>query len=80
MHPFVRDCALALGLVHHTGRQDFLLGILAPDISLKDAVNYLVEKGYGNHFIAWKDDGELVSLRQVVSFEYQYHIRIFYDC
>lgn len=79
MHPFVRDLALAIGVVSHSGRQNFLIGKVAPGQTLEDVVDFLVSRSYGNHFVAWKDDGELVSLRKVVDFRRQYHIRIFDD-
>jgi len=78
-HPFARDLSLALGIVHHKGRQDYLLGTLAPGQTVDETVMYLVRNGYGNHFIAWHDEGEIVSLRRVESFSRQYHIRIFSD-
>jgi hypothetical protein len=79
LHPFVRDICLTLGVVHHSGRQNFLVGKIASGQSLEDVVNFLLKQGYGNHFVAWKDDGELVSLRKLVGFERQYHLRIFDD-
>jgi hypothetical protein len=79
LHPLVRDMTLALGIVSHSGRQNFLIGKIAPGQSPKSLIDFLVEQGYGNHFIAWKDDGELVNLRRVIDFTYQYHIRIFAD-
>ena len=78
-HPFVRDIALGLGIVSHAGRQRFLIGKIAPHQSIRQIVDFLLTCGYGNHFIAWKDEGEVVSLRKVVDFAYQYHIRIFQD-
>lgn len=63
----------------HTGRQEFLIGLLQPSRSARDFAFFLAEQGYGNHFVAWKDSGELVSLRRTVGFERQYHIRIFKD-
>jgi hypothetical protein len=78
-HPFVRDMALALGIVWHEGRQDFLLGTIAPHLSVKEFISHLLHHGYGNHFVAWKDDGEIVSLRYVENFATQYHIRVFKD-
>jgi len=39
----------------------------------------LLNKVLGNHFIAWKDTDEVVSLRRTVGFHYQYHVRIFKD-
>ncbi len=78
-HPTVRDFCLAVGIVKHSGRQNFFVGYVAPGQSLDDVVSHLISRGYGNHFIAWKDDGELVSLRRVIDFKMQYHIRIFQD-
>jgi hypothetical protein len=63
----------------HVGRQDFLLGMLDPARSVHEFVSFLVSEGFGNHFIAWKETNELVSLRRTVDFKYQYHIRIFKD-
>ena len=78
-HPIVRDFALSLGVVSHSGRQDYLIGKVVIGKPLEDLVHFLISKGYGNHFIAWRDDGELLSLRYSVDFKYQYHIRIFED-
>ena len=78
-HAAVRDTLLSVGVVSHEGRQNFLLGHLAPGKKIKDFTSFLIERGYGNHFIAWKDDGEVVGLRYVENFVYQYHIRIFKD-
>jgi hypothetical protein len=79
LHPFVRDISLSLGIVSHAGRQNFLIGNVAPDQSIEKLIAFLIEQGYGNHFIAWKDDGEIVGLRRAVGFKYQYHLRIFED-
>ena len=79
LHPLVRNTSLALGVVKHAGRQNYALGHIAPGISLQDFVAYLVSQGFANHFVAWKDDGEVVSLRRVENFTHQYHIRIFAD-
>lgn len=87
-HPRVRDTLTHFGLrdtlvrfkvIQHAGRQDFLLGTIAPGYSVRDVVLHLVDQGFGNHFVAWKDDGEVVSLRYVENFSHQYHIRIFED-
>lgn len=78
-HKPVRNTSLALGLVKHEGRQDFLLGTLDPGRSVRDFVSFLIAHGFGNHFIAWKEEDELVSLRRAVGFTHQYHIRIFTD-
>lgn len=78
-HKPVRDTSLALGLVRHEGRQDFLLGTLDPARSVPEFVSFLIAQGFGNHFIAWKETDELVSLRRTVDFKRQYHVRIFTD-
>jgi hypothetical protein len=78
-HPYIRDLSTALGIVHHEGRQDFLIGRLRDARTPRELVEYLVSRGYANHFVAWKDAGELVSLRKTNGFRYQYHVRIFED-
>ncbi len=82
VHPYLRDLGQAVGLARahqkHHGRQDFLLGTVNPN-KIEDFVSFLLGRGFGNHFIAWKDDGEVVSLRLVKDFVYQYHIRVFED-
>ena len=87
-YPFIRRVSYRLGIGKffinyfepgHTGRQEFLVGTLHPSRSARDFSWFLVEQGFGNHFVAWKDAGELVSLRRTIGFERQYHIRIFKD-
>lgn len=74
-----RDTLLRLGIIHHEGRQNFLIGTLAPGVKLEDFLVYLKTQQFGNHFIAWEDDDELVSVRRVDNFEWQYHLRVFKD-
>lgn len=84
-HPYARDITARLGLfnfnqfVDEKGRQQFLLGTIAAQFSAKDVIECLIAHGYGNHFIAWKDSGEVASLRLVDGFTHQYHVRIFND-
>ena len=78
-HPTVRDSVISLSLIKNHGRQPYLLGKVAPHLSIEEFVEFLVEKGFAYHRVAWEDDGELVSLRHVENFIYQYHIRIFED-
>ena len=70
---------LKLRLIHHEGRQNFVLGKIAEGRTLDDFLAYLYTQGFANHFIAWKDDDQIVSLRRLESFEWQYHLRIFKD-
>jgi len=85
LHPLLRGTARVLGVSAesfvgaHQGRQNYSLGHIAPHLSLQEFVAYLVSQGYANHFVAWKDEGEAVSLRRVENFTHQYHIRIFTD-
>jgi hypothetical protein len=87
-YPLIRTVSYRLGIGEffinyfepgHTGRQEFLVGTLHPSRTARDLAFYLVEKGFGNHFVAWKDSGELVSLRKTSGFARQYHLRIFKD-
>ncbi len=78
-HPVIRNTLVSLRIISHDIRQPFRLGTLAPGRSADDFVSFLISKGYGNHFIAWKDKGEVIGLRRVENFFYQYHIRLFED-
>jgi hypothetical protein len=85
-NPFFRELFISLGLVSLKAkaarwgeRQDFLLGTIAPTETIETIVEHLITHKYANHFIAWKDEGEVVGLRYVEDFKYQYHIRIFED-
>ena len=79
LHPVFRNILVTLRIVHHYGRQEFLIGIVAPNESLESVAIHLVAQGFGNDFVAWRDEGEVVSLRKVIDFKHQYHIRLFYD-
>ncbi|MHB8913699.1 MAG: hypothetical protein ACYC4I_01680 [Minisyncoccota bacterium] len=78
-HPYARDIATRVGIVKHTRRQEFLIGAVDSSRNVRDLVSYLIEKDFGNHFVAWKDPGELISLRRTDGFKRQYHLRIFKD-
>ena len=78
-HQIVRDGVIALSIIKNRGRQAFLLGTIAPHLSIEEFVSFLIEKGFAYHRVAWEDDGEIVSLRHVETFMHQYHVRIFED-
>ncbi len=78
-HKHVRNGAIKLKVIKNYGRQPFLLGIIAPHVSIEDLVTRLVSHGYAYHRVAWEDDGEIVSLRHVKDFIFQYHVRVFED-
>lgn len=79
LHPFVRDLATGSRVVRHTWRQQYLLGKLNPERNVREFAEFLVSQGFGNHFVAWKDPGELFGLRRTDGFHRQYHIRVFED-
>ena len=76
-HNYWRDLLLSLGVLKHECRQHYIIGTLAPRRELVDFLKYLEGKGWGNNFIAWKDQDEIIGIRKLESFERQYHIRVF---
>ncbi len=78
-HPKLRDSVIALNVIKNYGRQPHVIGTIAPHLSTEEFISFLVEKGYAYHRVAWEDEDEVVSLRYVENFIYQYHIRVFED-
>lgn len=78
-HPKFRDAVIALRFAKNHGRQPYLLGTIAPQYSIEEFVARAVEKGFAYHRVAWEDQDEVVSMRFVENFVYQYHLRIFED-
>lgn len=76
---FCMNLLLRLHVIHHEGRQDFLIGKLAKGAKLYDFLRHLQAQGWRNHFVAWHDDGQVVSVRKLVDFTWQYHLRVFDD-
>src|SRR5258708_5141909 len=76
---FGLNLLLRLHIIHHEGRQNFIIGKMAMGVRLEDFLRYLHSQGFWNNFIAWHDDDQVVSLRKLVDFEWQYHLRIFKD-
>ena len=65
---------------HNKNRQRYHLGWLAPGKTLQGLEKNLHEKwGFGNHFVAWVDNGQVLSWRKLADFDHQYHIRVFKD-
>lgn len=77
--PWVQHHLLKWHIVwHDKTRQKYHLGFLAPGKTLQDLEKHLHEKwGFGNHFIAWDDTGQVLSWRKLVDFDHQYHLRVF---
>ncbi|QQG38244.1 MAG: hypothetical protein HYS26_01690 [Candidatus Kaiserbacteria bacterium] len=84
-HAYCRDALYSLKTVrkikaNRVGqRQRYLLGHIAPSSHVGALVEHLVANGYRQQEVAWKDEGEIVNLRLLQDFVYQYHIRIFED-
>lgn len=80
-HNRVRDGLLTMGILHppYTYRQNYVLGRLRRGRKMGEFLRHLESVGFGNHFIAWQDDGQVASLRKLVDFRWQYHLRIFKD-
>jgi len=71
---------LKTGLIWHKGRQKYHIGYLAPGKTLEELKEHLHKKwGFGNHFVAWGDEGQVLSWRKLIDFNHQYHLRVFED-
>ena len=79
MFPALRGAFTSMGLGHPPKKRDFFIGHLAANRTAVDLEDHLVRQGFEQDPIAWKEEGEVMSLRRRVSFEYQYHIRLFDD-
>lgn len=77
----IRTALMKAGLIwHKKGRQQYHVGWLAPGKTLEDLKQHLHEKwGFGNHFIAWVDEDQVLSWRKLTDFEDQYHLRVYGD-
>jgi hypothetical protein len=77
--PTIQKFFLKLGF-HEKGRQKYHIGWFAPGKTLEGLKKHLHEEwGFGNHFVAWTDDGQVLSWRKLVDFKDQYHLRVFSD-
>ncbi|OGL94788.1 hypothetical protein A2348_04500 [Candidatus Uhrbacteria bacterium RIFOXYB12_FULL_58_10] len=78
--PYVRDALLRLGIIRHNIRQNFLIGYLAPGRSVQGLIEHLkTHHGFCDHRIAWVDSDEIIGLRKLANFHFQYHLRVFMD-
>ena len=77
----IRKLLLKTGLIwHKKGRQKYHIGWLAPGKTLEDLKKHLYTKwGFGNHFIAWVDEEQVLSWRKLTDFQDQYHLRVYQD-
>lgn len=79
LFPHVRDGLLWLGVIRHNIRQNFLIGYLAPGRTVQGLIDHLRQHGFDHHHVAWIDRDEVVGLRKLVNFHWQYHLRVFVD-
>ena len=79
--PLIQKFFLKYHIVHHEDkRQRYHIGWLAPGKTLEGLKLHLhSEWGFGNHFIAWTDKGQVLSWRKLTDFQDQYHLRVFED-
>lgn len=79
--PTVQKFFLRYGIIHHDGsKRHYHVGWLAPGKKLEDLKKHLHDKwGFGNHFVAWMYDEQVLSWRKLVSFQNQYHLSVFAD-
>jgi len=79
--PTLQKALLRMGIIHHEkGRQRYHIGWVAPGRTLAEIKVHLHTKwGFGNHFVAWKDEGQVLSWRKLQDFNDQYHLRVFED-
>ena len=65
---------------HDPSRQRYHIGWLAAGKTLETLKTHLHNKwGFGNHFIAWTDTGQVLSWRKLADFQDQYHLRVYED-
>ena len=63
----------------HAFRQRFILGNLASGFNKEKLKARLVLCGFERAILAWKDPGEVLSMRKVHNRIFQYHVRLFID-
>jgi hypothetical protein len=63
----------------HSFRQNYLLGHLNANFNKESFEKTLKENGFEKAVIAWRDPGEVLSMRKIDKEIYQYHVRLFID-
>lgn len=63
----------------HHGRQPYLLGRLAVAHTPEELNDHLASQGFEPAVLAWKDGGEILSVRRIDGQRFQYHLRLFSD-
>lgn len=63
----------------HDFRQKYLLGQLNANYNKEELITLLLAEGFEPAIIAWRDPGEVLSMRKIHNGIFQYHIRLFID-
>ena len=63
----------------HNFRQHYLLGHLNSNYNKDALAGLLTDNGFEPALIAWRDPGEILSMRKIEKHIFQYHIRLFID-
>lgn len=79
VYPKIEEILTRFGL--HAKRQRFLIGKLRETSTDKigEFKLYLKSHGFEEAVIAWRDPGQVFSLRKLEGRDYQFHIRVFAD-
>ncbi len=77
--PHLRNLWRKFGYAPYPARQEFHFGWLDPNLKVENFKNFLLTKGFKKNWLAWIDEGEILSLRLKENFKYQYHLRLFKD-
>lgn len=77
-HPPVRRVLQVGG--RHKDRHPFLLGMFNFEkYAVEDLEKHLADIGFEKSRLAWKEEGEVSSMRKVDGKKFQWHIRVFED-
>ena len=79
LFPFLRTRFGFLRILRYRGRETYPIGFLKQELSITRTKELLAEQGFSEYFVAWLDQGEVLSMRKSQGFEWQYHIRVFND-
>ncbi len=63
----------------HAKRQNFVQGFLINSVSIDDVKQFLLNTGFEEVILAWKDSQEVLSMRKIDAQIFQYHLRIYAD-
>ncbi len=74
-----RDLSKIFGYRPFPKRQEYHLGWLNSQKNNDDFKKFLMSIGFTKNRLAWIDEEEILSLRLLKNFKYQYHLRLFSD-